>query len=84
MSSSAAGVATLGGSSPERGRWWLRLGSLLPLLLLVAGLLLIGHLHEQSQISAAAEIDADLLADDLPPGAYTDAGFAEFLKAPRD
>ena len=29
-----------------------------------------------------AEIDAALLADDLPPKAYSDAGFAEFLKTP--
>ena len=27
-------------------------------------------------------IDAALLADDLPPDAYSDAGFAEFLKTP--
>jgi hypothetical protein len=25
-----------------------------------------------------------LLADDLPPAAYNDAGFVEFLKSPRD
>jgi hypothetical protein len=29
---------------------------------------------------AAAEIDAQLLSDTLPPAAYSDPGFAEFLK----
>ena len=28
----------------------------------------------------AAEVDAALLTDDLPPAAYTDPGFAQFLK----
>jgi hypothetical protein len=32
----------------------------------------------------AAEIDSALLADDLPPKAYSDAGFVEFLKTPRE
>jgi hypothetical protein len=64
--------------------WWVRLGSALPLLALAAGLMLIQHWHNESQIAAAAEIDADLLADDLPPSAYSDAGFVEFLKTPRD
>lgn len=73
--------ATLGGGAPG---WWIKLGSVLPLLVLAAGLLLIDQWNTRSQISAAAEIDAALLADDLPPDAYSDAGFAEYLKAPRD
>jgi fatty acid desaturase len=76
----AGGAATLGGA----GGWWVRLGSVLPAVLLAAGLVLIQYWHTESQIAAAAEIDADLLADDLPPSAYSDAGFVEFLKNPRD
>jgi hypothetical protein len=34
------------------------------------------------QISATAEIDAALLGDELPPAAYTDPGFSEFLVTP--
>lgn len=77
---SASGAGILGGA----GSWWVRLGSVLPLVALAAGLLLIQHLHTEAQIAAAAEIDAELLADDLPPAAYSDAGFVEFLKTPRD
>jgi hypothetical protein len=72
---SSGGVA-VGPDTP----WWLRLVSATPLLVLLAGLLLIQHTHELSQIRAAAEVDADLLADDLPPDAYSDPGFFEFLK----
>ncbi len=72
----AGGSAVLGLSPP----WWLRVMSFTPLLLLVAGLVLIQHRHDQAQINAAAEIDAALLSDDLPPAAYADPGFAEFLK----
>jgi hypothetical protein len=60
---------------------WLRLASLLPLVVLVAGLVLINHRQDMDQISAAAEIDAALLADELPPEAYSDPGFHAFLKA---
>jgi hypothetical protein len=78
---SSASLAMRGG---PRSDLWLKLASLVPLAALVAGFLLIDHLRVKSQISAAAEIDAALLADDLPPAAYSDPGFVEFLKAPRD
>jgi chemotaxis response regulator CheB len=77
---SVSGAALLGGSTG----WWVKLASVLPLLALAAGLLLIQHMHQTAQISVAAEIDAELLADDLPPAAYSDAGFVEFLKTPRE
>jgi hypothetical protein len=68
-----------GSSTP----WWLRLGSLVPLAVLLAGLVLIERHYTRSQIEAAAEIDAAILADDLPPEAYRDRGFVEFLKTAR-
>jgi Protein of unknown function (DUF3619) len=64
--------------------WGVKLASLLPLIALIAGLVLIQHAQDESQISIAAEIDADLLADDLPPNAYSDVGFVEYLKLPKD
>ena len=60
---------------------WLRLASALPLVVLVAGLVLIQHHHDFEQINAAAEIDSALLADELPPAAYGDPGFTEFLRS---
>jgi hypothetical protein len=79
ITSSGAGMLGRGGSG-----WRLKLASVLPAFALIAGLVLIQHWQTKAQISVAAEIDAALLADDLPPGAYSDAGFAEFLKTPRD
>lgn len=71
----AAGAALGGGPS-----WWLRLASTLPLVVLVAGLVFIQHHHDLQQIAVAAEIDSALLADTVPPEAYTDPGFSEFLR----
>ena len=72
-------VALGGGSTP----WWLRLSSLAPLAVLVVGLLMIDRHYTHSQIEAAAEVDAALLVDELPPEAYRDPGFVEFLKTSR-
>ena len=63
--------------------WWLRVASVAPLALLLVGLFVIQRTYLEQQISAAAEIDEAILTDDLPPQAYTDPGFAEFLKSPR-
>ena len=74
---SAGGAAMLGGFAP----WWQRAASVLPLLVLVSGLLMIERWAQQEQVLAAAEIDTQLLSDDLPPAAYSDPGFGEFLRA---
>lgn len=68
----------------KRTDWWLKLASLAPIVALVAGFMLIDNLNTKSQIKAAAEVDAALLADDVPPAAYSDPGFLEFLKSPRE
>ena len=64
--------------------WWIKVASILPAIALAGGLMLIQHWQDRTQISVAAEVDAALLADDLPPRAYSDAGFVEFLKTPRE
>ena len=73
----AGGSALLGGGDAA---WWLRLSSLLPLAVLVAGLFLIDRHYTRTQIEAATEVDAAILADELPTEAYRDKGFVEFLK----
>jgi hypothetical protein len=72
-------LGSLGGQGgSERGAWW-KLASVLPLIVLLVGLALIRYFDEVERIDAAAEVDAALLADDLPPQAYADPGFAEFI-----
>lgn len=79
LGSGRSAVLGLGGSP-----WWLKLASLVPLVMLVVGLSVIEDLHSRSQIDAAAEIDSALLADSLPPDAYRDPGFVEFLKTAQE
>jgi hypothetical protein len=78
---SGAGALILGWAGSG---WWLKAASVLPALALVAGLILIQRWQDNTQVSVAAEVDAALLSDDLPPKAYSDAGFAEFLKTPNE
>jgi hypothetical protein len=80
LGTTRAGAAILGGGSG----WWLKIASVLPALALVVGLVLIQRWQDNAQVSVAAEVDAALLSDDLPPKAYSDAGFAEFLKTPNE
>lgn len=74
----AWGGSATGPDAPQR--WWQRLGMLLPLLALVAGLMLIQYQHSRLRTAAVAAVDVDLLVDELPPRAYSDPGFVEFLK----
>ena len=74
--SQVQGGGTLSMSGPPS--WWLRVASLAPLALLLVGFLFIQRSYVDQQVRAAAEIDAAILTDDLPPQAYSDPGFAEF------
>ncbi|MBB4843519.1 hypothetical protein HNP55_002042 [Paucibacter oligotrophus] len=75
-----ATLALGGGQGGSEGSpRWLKFASLLPLLMLVLGLFLIQHTQWYQQINASAEIDTALLSDHLPPSAYSDPGFSEFL-----
>jgi hypothetical protein len=67
----------LGGDGPS---WWNRLAATIPLLALIFGLITISAIQDDNNANELAEIDAELLIDDLPPAAYTDPGFAHFLK----
>jgi hypothetical protein len=63
--------------------WWLRLSVLAPLAVLLVGLFWIDHRYTENQIHVAAEVDAAILADELPPDAYRDPGFVEYLRSAR-
>jgi len=84
-------LATPGGHSPvldeeettplHRLGGWLRRGALVwTLLALGAGLAGIYHWQQQKRLEEAADVDAAMLLDDLPPTAYADQGFHVFLK----
>jgi hypothetical protein len=76
---SAGGQATLGGD--ESPGWWHRLASALPLVVLLAGLVTIHVVQNEHRARELADVDAALLTDDLPPSAYADPGFVQYLKS---
>lgn len=63
--------------------WFNRIASILPLVVLACGLVLIHTFQSDRRASELAEVDAALLTDDLPPAAYADPGFVQFLKSGR-
>jgi hypothetical protein len=66
---------------PSQIQWFFQtFGSFIPLLGLVAGLVLIHEFHNDQSALELAEIDSALLIDDLPPNAYTDPSFLDYLK----
>ena len=86
---SASSVFVSGGAATmafgdEGASLWNRLASALPLIALAAGLILIHAVQDERRASEVAEVDAALLTDDLPPSAYADPGFAQFLKSGRN
>ena len=76
--SASGGAATLTGD--ESMSLWHRIASALPILALAAGLVLINGIQNEQRANEVAEVDAALLTDDLPPSAYADPGFIQFLK----
>ncbi|MGH8806471.1 MAG: DUF3619 family protein [Noviherbaspirillum sp.] len=63
--------------------WLSRVGLAIPLVVLVVGLAGIYEFEQERRVSDIADIDAAVLADELPLSAYLDHGFNAFL-AKRD
>ncbi len=59
--------------------WLGRMGVVLPLLLVAAGLVGIYQFEQQQRVREMAEIDAMVLSDELPLNAYLDHGFNAYL-----
>lgn len=59
--------------------WLTRMGTVLPLLALVVGLIGTYHYEQQERVAELAELDAAVLSDELPLSAYLDHGFNAYL-----
>ena len=77
--SSGGGTATLG-FGDDRWSLWGRLAAALPMVALVVGMVVIKVVQDDNRASELAEVDVALLSDNLPPSAYTDPGFVQFLR----
>ena len=75
------GGAALNWGGDEGLGWLGRLGSVLPLVALVVGLLFINAEQNDDRARELAEVDVALLTDELPPAAFADPGFLQFLKS---
>ncbi|MEH3087579.1 MAG: DUF3619 family protein [Xylophilus ampelinus] len=76
----AGGRPTRGGDD-DPSPWKRGVAALLPLLALAAGLVAIQVAQNERRADDLARVDTQLLADDLPPSAYADPGFVQFLKS---
>jgi len=75
----AAGRSMAG--DPDAFPWWKRAAiTILPLLIVAAGLIAISVWNDTELADETAAIDAEVLTDDVPISAYTDRGFGVFLK----
>lgn len=76
------GSATLGtGPSGWMPQWLRHALTALPIAAMVAGIAFIGVQQDASSTLEVAELDTELLTDALPPDAYTDPGFIQFLQS---
>ena len=75
------GTLSLGGAGGQDSTplWVRRLLTALPLVALVGALAFIGADQDSRATVDVAELDAALLTSELPPAAFTDAGFQQYL-----
>jgi hypothetical protein len=75
--------ATLGFGDDGMSLWgWLASGVLA--IVMTAGLVTISIVQDDDSTTALADLDSALLTDDLPPEAYADPGFVQYLKTGTD
>ena len=80
VTATASTGSTLTWGADEGFSLWSRIGAVLPLIALVVGLLAINSLQTDKLVQELAEVDSALLTDELPPDAFSDPGFVQFLK----
>lgn len=80
-------LALAGGNAPhlgEPGLAWRLAAMVVPIVVLVAGLVLVSHWSEVLRTREVADLDTAVLLDDVPISAYADNGFGVFLKNARE
>lgn len=78
--SASLGTGPSGGWVPQ----WLRHAlTAIPIAAMVAGIAFVGIQQDSSSTQEVAELDTALLTDTLPPDAYTDPGFIQYLQSER-
>lgn len=78
---SQGATATLGGG--DGPHWWRAVVSIAWIAALLVGLAWVHHAQVENVTTELTEIDTALLTDDLPPSAYADPGFTQFIKSSR-
>lgn len=76
----AYALAVAGGAMGRFGWGGLALRVLVPIVMLLIAVAAVYIWQQNQRIAALEEIDAQLLADDLPPDAYLDRDFQNWLK----
>lgn len=76
------GVASLSGGDGDH-HWWRAAVSVGWIAALLIGLAWVHQAQVENTTSELTEIDTALLTDELPPSAYADPGFAQFIKSGR-
>ena len=76
-----AGVHSSGASNPfnDSISWLVRVGIIIPLIVLVIGAFGIYKYEADRRINELADLDAAVLSDELPLNAYLDHGFDTYL-----
>ena len=72
-----AGTSGTGSINVGNFEW---LGHLVPVLLLAAGLAGMSYWHQNNRAEENADIDTQMLIDELPLSAYADKGFTAWIK----
>ena len=78
---SSGGSAALTYGDNDGLNFWSSIASALPLIALVIGLFTISAIQDEDVAHEIATVDTALLTDDLPPAAYADPGFLQFIKS---
>jgi hypothetical protein len=79
LSSATGGTMTFPSGESKLFAWLGRLGVVLPIVLGIVLFVGIYQSQERSRIAELADIDSEILSDELPISAYLDHGFKAYL-----